>query len=279
MLRKLIKHEFLAMARYFIPMYIMLIVFSPLVGLMIRLANQVKDNDENIAYIISTVIFSIIGYSMLLLCAYLATYILIGIRFYKTVATSEGYLTFTLPAKIEEIVAAKMIASFVWIMSSVIVVAISLTCLVSIASSSIPSEYIKEVTEQINSVTLGLFEGDKAFLFILTEIVGYVFAGISAMAIVFTAIALGQMFDNNRIILSIAIFFGITMGIGILKSIFGIPLSMGIYRNMDILSSGSEEYDKLHMGLRWLEIGKDIFVSVAGFITTTVVFKKKLNVH
>ena len=91
MLGKLLKQEFGATARYFIPLYGIILVLTPLFALMMRMMQQLDMDSAGLNVLSGMAVFGILGYSFLIIAIFIATLILIVIRFYKTTATSEAY--------------------------------------------------------------------------------------------------------------------------------------------------------------------------------------------
>ena len=135
MLRKLTKHEFKATARYMLPLYLVLLVLTVLNRIMLNLdiyngILSFVSNTMMVFYIVSIVTVAIV-----------TLIIMIG-RFYKNLVTDEGYLTFTLPVKVTEIVNSKIIIAVLWTIISAILILASIL-IVSSHQFNRSSKYIK----------------------------------------------------------------------------------------------------------------------------------------
>jgi hypothetical protein len=106
MFAQLLKHEFKA-TRRIIPWIYLVTVFMIATGL---LANRL-----NIQWLTSllVVLIAISG-----LACVLMTYVLIIYRYYKHLYNSEGYLTHTLPVRSGQILGSKVLAAFIWLLLS-----------------------------------------------------------------------------------------------------------------------------------------------------------------
>lgn len=113
MLGKLLKYEFKATGRTFIPVYIGILLIA-LINRGSRLINIEA---------ISNITGMILG--ALFVALIVLTIIVIVQRFHKNLLTDEGYLMFTLPVKTETIIGAKLITAVVWGILSIIVAAIA----------------------------------------------------------------------------------------------------------------------------------------------------------
>lgn len=270
MLGKLLKQEFGATARYFIPLYGLILVLTPLFALTFRMVSDLDMDIESagLNIITSLAVFGILGYAFLIIAIFIATLILIVIRFYKTTATSEAYLTFTLPVKTYQIVLSKTLAAVVWeILAGIIAIfsVIGMFCISGFVTFS-------EMMDGLRSLFDGLFiymDGDDyltASLILLSILTGT----IASIMKVYCAISLGQLFRNHRILISIGFYFAIYFALQIV-SMF---LSVGgiIFLQGDSLSQSYYNYTYS------ISILENVAVSVAGFWVTTFIMKKHLNV-
>lgn len=102
MLGKLLKYEFNATCRTFLPMYIALILVASF--------NRIfRAGDVETGFAISMML--IVGLFMAL---GVITFVVIIQRFNKNLLGDEGYLMFTLPVKVPELIFSKLIISFFW---------------------------------------------------------------------------------------------------------------------------------------------------------------------
>ncbi|MCK4551978.1 MAG: hypothetical protein KAU02_03600 [Tenericutes bacterium] len=109
MLGKLIKHEFIASYRTYVPVYAALYIFSLLIFISFRI-------DISIIGALLTVVFSLLLGAMGLFTVY-NLIISLGSRIYG----KPGYLLFSIPAKTSEIMLSKFIVNFIWVLASVFV--------------------------------------------------------------------------------------------------------------------------------------------------------------
>lgn len=129
MLGKLIKHEFKDTIRLFWPIYSLIIVLTPLFAFLMKLGiNDISNYEEesglNLTY---TLQGGLIGYYLLLVGLFLGCQIMMALRFYRTTATNEAYLTFTLPTSTGKILFSKwLIAILYYIVSESLLFARSL---------------------------------------------------------------------------------------------------------------------------------------------------------
>ncbi len=114
MLKKLIKHDFKAVARTWWIIAVVVLCMSIIGAYMLTLVSKSAENETfslidvvGVLFIIACV-FAIIG-------SIIATVSLAFNRYYKNLFTDEGYLTFTLPVSRRDILLSKTINTFIWI--------------------------------------------------------------------------------------------------------------------------------------------------------------------
>jgi hypothetical protein len=103
MLGKLIKYEFMATGRIFLPLIAAFLLISLIVGIFIRL------NFPGLALISNLIVLFIA--TALCVVAFIVTLQ----RFYSGLLGNEGYLMFTLPTSVDSLILSKLIVSVVWI--------------------------------------------------------------------------------------------------------------------------------------------------------------------
>ena len=110
MLRKLMKYEFKATGRIFLPVFGALLLISILSRIFIELNMSVP---QSLGIMLSVIM--IIGLLVI-------TFILTLQRFYKNLLEKEGYLMHTIPVKTESLIFSKLFTAAIWQALSVIVV-------------------------------------------------------------------------------------------------------------------------------------------------------------
>lgn len=188
MLGKLIKHEGIATGRKYVIFYLVLAMVT-LCNVLIQFISIDSVMIHGMKGIVMGLyILTIIG---VLFCS-------VGfavIRFYKNMVSEEGYLTFTLPAKVEALVAAKLVVAFLWQLVTVIL------CILSgavILFQGRENEFLKNGAELLKQ----LFQeyGGVVFAFLLFLAVSLLYQII----VYYLSIAIGQLFSGNKIIGAVA---------------------------------------------------------------------------
>ena len=125
MLGKLLKHEFRATGRVFLPIYGAMVI----VALVTRILDFVRNSVESHSSFSGGVPQGI-GLSvtiMLIGAACVVALILTIQRFHKNLLGDEGYLMFTIPVGTDSLIFSKLIASVAWILASVLVALVALS--------------------------------------------------------------------------------------------------------------------------------------------------------
>lgn len=116
MLNRLIKYELRATARYFLPVYGAILVFSLLIGL--------RDFNETFLSSLNIILPTALGLSLMGLGV--MTLIMVVKRFDSNLLGDEGYLMFTLPVKVSSLMTSKLITSIIWVLCSYVIFMFSL---------------------------------------------------------------------------------------------------------------------------------------------------------
>ena len=106
MLGKLLKHEFIATGRMIPMLYLATLLIAAVTVVTGML-------DVGAVGVLSAVFLLLAGIVVIVV-----TYVVIIARFYKSVCSSEGYLTHTLPVSGGKIIASKLIPAFMWLVVS-----------------------------------------------------------------------------------------------------------------------------------------------------------------
>lgn len=143
MLKKLIKYENKSVSKILVPLIIGVIVLSLISSLMLMVTNKLSYNYvesssqftplkllQTITGVMTTFTFIAIAASV-----FISLFILLQ-RYYKNFFGDEGYLTFTLPVKTEQLTLAKFITALLWLL--VVGAAIIISIFIFILFSSAP---------------------------------------------------------------------------------------------------------------------------------------------
>ena len=128
MLGKLLKHEFRATGRIMLPLMGALLALALMANLSIR---GMTSSLSDIPALRILFILILIFFGMGIVAVGVMALVVMVSRFYRNLLKSEGYLMFTLPVSVHELVWAKLIVSLVWFVATALLIflVMSLTAL------------------------------------------------------------------------------------------------------------------------------------------------------
>lgn len=163
--------------------------------------------------------------------------IIIFIRYYKNFFTDEGYLTFTLPVKVKNLINSKLIMSVVLMIATGIVLVIDVFTMLGIGFADVifSKEFldnlfliVKEVIEKVGAYIL-LYGVEAVILAVLSVVSFFLF--------LFCCITLASVITKKaRVITAIAIYYGVNCVVTFILEIFVIFGIQGIFQRMGALS-------------------------------------------
>lgn len=219
MFRKLLKHDFKAVFRYWWLLLPTLPVLAFLLGLAVRyMAAYEQFANESIVFsllMLLSVLF--IVFAMILISASaLVSPILSLVRFYKHFYTDEGYLTFTLPVKRSTLLLSKVVNAMIFDTMYVLLMGISATILILVIDPSIFPELIRfffgGMPFEIGGwVALFVFEG------VLLLLVADLFSNL----LLFLCVTIGALIVKRaKLVVGLAIYYGVNVVLNTVIQIF-----------------------------------------------------------
>ncbi|MCI9676963.1 MAG: hypothetical protein HFH06_14630 [Lachnospiraceae bacterium] len=152
--------------------------------------------------------------------------IYIGVHFYKTMYTDEGYLTHTLPVSKHEILVSKILIGGLWMLLVTIGVFLSVMGLVSSMFGAVmPEGYSwRELWDEMqpymgymDDMFKDTFGMSITSYFILLAVMSVV-QPFCTITILFGAISIGQLFTKHRVLMAIVSYVGIMIVANMLSS-------------------------------------------------------------
>lgn len=278
MLGKLLKHEFKATARLFIPIFIMVTAISVAVRFLVDTLYDINKGGTQTGEIFSMIIMFIFGAALVIgmICLILSGPAVSLYRFYKNVYTDEGYLTNTLPVKPVSILASKLITGIVWtIVSGTIVV----LCFLILASSSITRLFFVDDNISHSAYYNALFDFilDNIWFIISFMIFGLISVTMSISS-VYVSVSIGNLANRHKVLISIAVYFFLTivlgMAIGIILVIEGTNFfdTTNLFEDTETFKLSGE-----YMVMIWVYSSVLFIISLIELFVTHLIMKHKLN--
>ena len=268
MLGKLLKHEFKQSSRIILIILAILVVITPVTALYTRFnMNRVADTDLAFFDIFEALQgIATVLYVCAMIAAAVATVILLMYRFYKSMVTSEGYLTHTLPAKTSSIVASKLIVNIAWQLISFAVMFLSIIAFTLILGSWKLSDI--NFSAFFNAMD---YIGIKGSFFTLLIIALFITL-VRSILQYFVSFAIGHRMNGHPFLGFVITYIVISIILQIIGSVIGIVYS--IYSSAVDMTTISSAINPLLI----LTIIENIILGVIFYFVTVYMFKNKLNI-
>jgi hypothetical protein len=267
MLKKLIKYEFKATARIFIPLYIALMVLAIITRFSVNLLDDAPTGVFNTKGLTGMV--SIFIYFSLVIGIQIITIIVQIQRFYKSLLGDEGYLMFTIPVKSWQHIVCKLFTSSIWIILSLLFAVLSILII-------IPHEAfidIMQETAEFMSQALN-YLGTSTWLVGFETIIICILSITSGILLIYAAIALGHLFNKHKLLASFGMYLALSTAAQFLQTIFAIVLGATFFKDFSNLSSFVQIQTILISFLAYISI-----LTVGFYILTKYILDKKLNLE
>jgi len=290
MLSKLLKYEFRATARIFLPMYAILLVMSVAARFLYGAQmTQAQGTLLNILTVIVTI--AVIG---LLTAVVVVTVILICRRFWNNLLGREGYLMNVLPVSSSAHVWAKLIAAAVWNVLSAVLCIAALFIMLSRFADLGSFARLREVWTQLWTLLRAEGIAGQTRLLIAFVAVFSLLSLLSSVLEIYAAMCIGQLANKHRIWASVGAYFGL----GIVRSVLysrllmlralhytGARAGSGLHFELSVNSEAMEAFNDvrtalpaLNTELLWM-LALTLLVCAALFVVTQWLLKKHLNLQ
>lgn len=271
MLNKLLKYEFRATGRMFLPAYGLLIVMAVIQRIMIELNIY---SSQNISVNILSVIIPAIFVSAIV-AVFVITLVAMIDRFYKNLLGREGYLMFTLPVSVAQLMWSKIVVVVIWSILSL--VAGILAFLIVFSEPQFFNQFFYELrmfTSKLNGLGTGnvIAYSIEAIIFMISSLVAFVF-------MIYLCLSIGQLSDKHKGLCAFGAFIGINI---VLNNIIAAILS-GIFRHIDLggidnLISSMTYIGQIHVSILTGILAMVIQAAIY-FLVTRYILTNKLNLE
>lgn len=199
MLKKLMKHEWIASGRIVAPMLGLLLLSAVGGNFSVRNLLETDVSGLNMLGVILLMVFVCMLFGSCILC-----FAVMLRRFYKNLFGDEGYLMMTLPATVHEHIVSKLVVSVVWYALTMAAVAVSMFILVYDVG------LVREIGEAVRELCGGVMEAQiagHAVLYVV-EMIALAFVACAALCLQFyAAMAMGYSASSHKALLSVAAYF------------------------------------------------------------------------
>ena len=256
MLGKLMKYEWKNIWKAGTLMLLGMLVVTVIGCVVLRMPGGVvtgllDNNDINATqswFVLSSFVATLILYVIMLLASTWGMLIFLGIRFYRSMYTDEGYLSHTLPVTANQLFLSKILVSGVWYLFisigigiSVVALVVSLmTGLLNIGElSSVLTQYNGNIWEFLADAFYELgrtYEEEMGINLLhygITLLLTYVAGPFITMVTLFGALTIGQLSSKHKGFMGILTYAGVT----ILSSIIGSTVQSAFMFGTNVMSS------------------------------------------
>ena len=266
MLGKLIKNEFNATVRSFGMMYLIVFIVTVALKIFVEIQN---------AFQIDNVVISILGvvtttaFILGIIGIVIGTFILILKRFYDSMLKSEGYLSFTLPATVDQHIASKSIVSYVWfVVSGVFIFAIIF--ILFLGDASFFTELGDDLLYLIKEMSKQHLWKYVVYIGILLAIAIYNYISMG-----YACFSIGQAWTRNRIAGAVATYIVIKVIVEIVSLIAIWMMFGGDMSNVNEAGIGEAIFQPILI----FAMVQQAVVAVLCTIATHFALSKKLNLE
>lgn len=256
MLGKLMKYEWKNIWKAGTLMLLGMLVVTVIGCVVLRMPGGVvtgllDNNDINATQswlVLSSFVATLILYVIMLLASTWGMLIFLGIRFYRSMYTDEGYLSHTLPVTANQLFLSKVLVSGVWYLFITIGIGISVVALiVSLMTGLLNIGELSSVLTQYNGniwefMADAFYELGRTYEeemginlshYVITLLLTYVAGPFITMVTLFGALTIGQLSSKHKGLMGILAYAGLT----ILSSIIGSTVQSAFMFGTNVMSS------------------------------------------
>ena len=252
MLGKLIKNDFKATWKTFLMLDVALLALALI-------------NKGMLVDVVSGI--SMFTFIVMLIASLFITTVLIVMKFYKTMLSDQGYLSFTLPVTPMQHLISKVLVAAFWLIVNGLVVFISLLLFM----------WDVDVINNIwRTLTGALGEGELKTL-LVTIGINLIISAFSTPILFFCAMSIGQLFRTHKIIGSVAGYFIISMVSDVLDTVAMLVVGSGYssvaIETMEDLQKVAPYLTKIYVGSAFTMI----ILAALCFAVSNILLSRKLN--
>jgi hypothetical protein len=268
MLGKLMKHEFRATARLILPLYLVVVALAAFT----RVTNWILEkNDNGILSLINGLFIFLFVVS--LFASVIFAVVMMITRFYKNLMTDQGYLMFTLPANIHELLWSKLFVSVIWFIGTV---------LVDLLAGFIVTYEAGMATDLFNGFRdlfsqLTSYYAMNGTAFVLEAILAFLVTMLTGCLCFYAPISIGHSFANHKTLLSVVFFFAIQFVLRILN-IFGFASLAQSFPESGPAMVPEQLVSLVHSAA-WGYIGYELVLGAILYFVTWIMLKRHLNLQ
>ena len=262
MLKKLMKYEFRATGRVFLPLFAALIILAAVNRLLMSLGMQTPG--------IIGIVISVI----LIVGIFVIAIILTIQRFRQNLLSNEGHLMMTLPVKTDSLILSKLFVSAVWAVASFAVVALAI--LIMAATKDI----LDGISDSLRWFAEHLALNPTRTILYTIEIVVIVAVMVLLCALIlYTCMSLSMLVNKRRGLFTFGAFIVITTAMQIAMALIASILdALNVFSAMERLFGPSDTFGGSQLIILSALICQLIFCAIF-YLVTRYMLKNRLNLQ
>lgn len=274
MFAKLLKHEFFSVRKILTGLCIAAVIAGLLGGLILwNMTQQVSDVDLDPAkgaLFLTVSMLGVGGIYISLFAFLISSVIILYLRFYRSKFTDEGYLTFTLPVTIHQILLSSILNLLIW------EVIISVVFMLSVVLMFLPMLLLigQEADLDLMFKTFGDIYSMMGFNAdtIAVQIFTWISSTAYSLILPIMSITIGSLVaKKHKILAAIGIGYGINMALSFLTGILTVTTMIN-----EVLLIGGDSISVFN-DLMLVPAIIQLVIAVAGYFVTHYLMEKHLN--
>ena len=215
MLGKLMKYELRATSRTMLPLFLLTLLLSVFTRMSTAVVQHTHTNITE-----SLNMLLIFAFVLALIGTAVFSVILMVMRFRNNLMTDEGYLMFTLPVSVHQLLWAKLLVSMLWFVAVFCVdaLAILLAIYENGMFAGLP-EFVRNVFDSMNR-----YYAVNGLLYMLELLGVLIVSMVTACLLFYAPISIGNSFATHKTLLSVVFYFVIQA----ILQIFGVAVLSGV---------------------------------------------------
>ena len=262
MLGKLMKYEFMAMGRVFLPLYGALLILSG--------ANTIF----GLLDLQTPAVIGIMISVLLIIGILVVTFLLIIQRFWNNLLSSEGYLMMTLPVSTDKIILSKVIVASIWTMASAIVVTLSILIM------TVTGIDYAIIAEEIRGLLVLVPLSSNQISIIFAEVLLFtVLSTVSSTMSLYACMAFSMVANKHRWLVAIGSYIGLMTALQTVAAIFAaIGVSIGLFTDMERFLRSFTMFGQVQIIILIVFLVEAVLCALYYFITRFML-KNRLNLQ
>ena len=268
MLGKLMKYELRATSRTMLPLFLLTLLLSVFTRMSTAVVQHTHTNITE-----SLNMLLIFAFVLALVGTAVFSVVLMVVRFRNNLMTDEGYLMFTLPVSVHQLLWAKLLVSMLWFVAVFCVdaLAILLAIYENGMFAGLP-EFIHSAFENMDR-----YYAVNGLLYMLEFLGVLLVSMVTACLLFYAPISIGNSFATHKTLLSVVFYFVIQTILQIV-TVFGFAFSARTVNDVIMPSLASSPTRAAHL-LFLSVLGYSLIIGTILYVLTWFMLRKRLNLQ